>query len=604
MRQKLQEATGNRNNSKEGKNGKERRKDEHRKQNLTRHQKKLKKKALQFLKSGNAIAASQLLESIGMLREAIDVLEASGRVGDAAKVLMRIGKHDRAGVMFARHARWEQAAECYQLARMPFEVAKCYREAGKFLEAAEFFIKIDKFLEAAECYIKLQKYDKAASLYIQAKMPDLAIQSFKKLSNNPDARFNFSRAEVEIIHNYIKEGNLDPDLAQALATNGRLNELIFYFIDKDEFDAAATLYKCDPSHPAPQLVSEVAYHTNQAAGLAKVFQIVNEPKYAGIVLERLDRFEEAGAEFENAQDYVRASDCYIRAGNTEKVKALKILMEKMPLESSIGRSKKFALGIEEKQSDDNSDDESIEDIKEDDNSKPQFVDAPKIEPEKPAPPKFSLEDDSPLDMNISPQQNNSNSSQNAQSNGGAFSLEFIESEEENTVVTNTEFTPENKLENNEGYALSIDLDVSQWDLQAQNIQETNSYEKYGEILKKMPFFKLVTDDFFKSLFQAGEIKVYEAGQIIFFDDNQGVYILLQGSVKLEPKNNVKLENDRALSPLFLNLSNAFFSKPTYLTYVALERSCALYITQQAFDQQLQSDGKMCHLLYRRLVGAA
>jgi tetratricopeptide (TPR) repeat protein len=303
----------------------DRRKDRQRKENLTSHQKKIKKQAEDFVKSGNVLAAAQMLESIGLLREAIDTLERAGKIADAAKTLMRIGKHDRAGVMFAKHRRWDEAAECFHLAAMTVPYAKCLVEAGKYEKAGDVFAAEEMWEEAGDTFIRGGVYDKGANAYTKGQLKDKALNSLKKLASEPDARFFFSKAQFDLIEQAVKDGDLDQHLVKALASHSRLAQVIFYFLDQKNMTKALLIYQMDGSEGSAALLAQVNDRMDQGLLLAQLFERSMNFKQAGIMYSRLEKYSDAGQNFEKSKDWDRALTAYRQAG--DEVKALE--MEKL-----------------------------------------------------------------------------------------------------------------------------------------------------------------------------------------------------------------------------------------------------------------------------------
>lgn len=126
--------------------------------------------AEQLLKQGKLLEASQIFESIGFSRRAIDILEGAGMIDEACAVLIRMKSVARAGVVFERNHMYEKAAHCFTAAQQHENAGKAWRKLTQndfryFNLAAESFAKAgswDHYLHALAEVLDTKKVIEAA----------------------------------------------------------------------------------------------------------------------------------------------------------------------------------------------------------------------------------------------------------------------------------------------------------------------------------------------------------------------------------------------------------------------------------------------------------
>ncbi|MBF0440435.1 MAG: hypothetical protein HQK54_00875, partial [Oligoflexales bacterium] len=283
---------------------------------LKGHQKRVYSQIQKLLSEGKPKAAGQLLESVGLFREAISLYERENMIKEAAAVLLRIHRPNRAAVIYTQHRMWENAADCYELAKMPLEVAKCSKEYGNLTRAAANFIKAKKFTEAADCYEEAGDLLHAARLYRDMGNEPKAIELYHSLlDNSTDIKLlEFSENELRFFSSHLKSGNINSRLADVLANNNRLLDIIIELIKEDRIHDASDLFLRCSENIGSKLLAIDTFTTVESERLAKLFESISNYEYAGMIFERLKDFENAGISFEKSENYQRAAYCYDRAG--------------------------------------------------------------------------------------------------------------------------------------------------------------------------------------------------------------------------------------------------------------------------------------------------
>jgi tetratricopeptide (TPR) repeat protein len=288
---------------------------------LTAVERKLYKESQRLLADGKIPPAARILEQLNMPREAIQCLEDHGFIDEAAKILMRMQRHNRAGVVYARHGLWDKAAQCFKLANMPLEVAKCARQANNLPVAAEYFEKVGRHEDAAKCYVDAGDFLRAGRLFLQAKLTEPAMAAFARLAKS--AADQLTEQELDAIVAYIGEGHLEAGLSDLAVARNKLPDAVLALCAKGQTQQAAELYLRATADIGPQLMAEINYHDRSAEALATLFITASHYHYAGMVFERMGKFDRAAATFEKAEDFDRAAYCYERASNDAKVREMK-----------------------------------------------------------------------------------------------------------------------------------------------------------------------------------------------------------------------------------------------------------------------------------------
>lgn len=304
---------------------------------LRGHQKRIYGQVKKLISEGNIVTAAQLLESLRMYREAINVLEKGKYIKEAAGVLLRIHAPNRAAIIYAKYGMWENAANCFELAKMYSEAAKCAKEYGDMNRALKNYLKIESYEEAAGCYIALGNFRAAAQSYINLnKEQEALILYHKQIEESLDgSKLLFDESEVNLFVDYVKKGNVKNRFVEVLAEKERLVDIIIQFVKENKLPEAADLYLRARGDVASVLIGMGHFAEEENARLALLFEDVSNYEYAGIIYERIAEFEKAAEAFKKHEDFERALYCYERAGKKEEVQEMRCR-----LASEAGRSPK------------------------------------------------------------------------------------------------------------------------------------------------------------------------------------------------------------------------------------------------------------------------
>lgn len=286
------------------------------KRKLRGFEKKIYQQA-QSLIASSPKSASQLLESIQLYREAIDVLENSGHIREAANTLSRMGRPNRAAIVFKRHSYWKEAAQAFMKANMPRDVAEMARNAGDINLAVKYYSMVKDYSMAAECYLDLGDYAQAAKMYLAADQNDKAINLYPTILENISdiTLLQFSDQELSLIKKHMLSESPNIVLADILASQNQLADIIHSLTMKGDIKMASACYHRSPIDIGPELLANDKLSHEENIHLADLFNSVSSFEYAGIVLERINEFEKSAIAFEKAEIWDRAAYCYDRSGN-------------------------------------------------------------------------------------------------------------------------------------------------------------------------------------------------------------------------------------------------------------------------------------------------
>ncbi len=297
---------------------------------LTPQQKKMYVEARKLYKNGNLRASAKILESLGMIREAVNLFEKGQLIHEAADVLLRIHRPNRAGVIYVRHGFWKEAMECFKKANMPKDVARCARKIGELSTAVVYFLEAKEYKCAAECYEDLGKHREAAKIFIKMGMYDKAIQQYNIfLDKQPNLEgIEFNESEIKVIINYIISGHGDTRLAEILVVRERVTEVILGLIRKGDIEKAKQIYQKTTFDVGPSLIGHEDSQDEDNRGLGEMFGSAGAYEYCGMVFERLGDFVRAAEAFKMQENFERAAYCYDRAGLKVQVTQMRIEIAK------------------------------------------------------------------------------------------------------------------------------------------------------------------------------------------------------------------------------------------------------------------------------------
>jgi tetratricopeptide (TPR) repeat protein len=282
-------------------------------------------KASELAGAGQVHSAVQLLEQMGLYRQAINMFEQHGQIEDAAGILIKMQLPDRAGHMLARHGRWKLAADYFLVAGNPSSAAKCLRELGQLSDAAKLFLQEGRFEEAGNCYLQIKKWHDAAKCYLKASNVDRAQFAYERLFEKPpgtDTSPKFEEFEVKFFKEQLEQGVILLGFIHAISGVGTLVDVIMSHLQKGNRDSVTRIMSSDFSDLGPVLISRVNFQKPEAKLLAEIFSSLNQFSYSGMTYEQIGVFKLAGESFSKAEDWDRAIYCFERSGDLDLAKAI------------------------------------------------------------------------------------------------------------------------------------------------------------------------------------------------------------------------------------------------------------------------------------------
>ncbi len=285
------------------------------------------RQAQKLYQEGNFRGSAKVLESMGLVREAITILEKSGHIREAADTLIRIQRPNRAGSLLARNGMWREAMDCFKKANMPAEVGRCARELGDLATAIPYFLEAKANAEAAECYLELGKHHEAAKIFFRIKELDRAVEQYVTFvdSSQDIEKASFSDQELDFIQKKLIEDKVDTRLADILIAKKRAPQLIIELIRAQNLRGATAAFMRNTTDIGPELIAFGDFKREEHSLLAALFANVGAYEYSGMVYERMEEFERAGESFEKGEFYDRAAYCYDRVKNKQKFNEMRIL---------------------------------------------------------------------------------------------------------------------------------------------------------------------------------------------------------------------------------------------------------------------------------------
>ena len=282
---------------------------------LTRQEIRIKKQAEKLIARGRILPAAQMLEQAGFYRDAIDALENGRLFDDAARVLIRLQRPGRAGVLYSRNGLFGPAAQCFLQAGDSLNAAKCFREIGKPLEAAELFVKAAQFVDAADCLEKANLLSEAAKNWLKVNKTSKAVVCWNAIGQDSQqlAAFKPHQEELDVMFQAVKG---DPDLPGILKILARSNQAPNYILEllsEQNVDTAKKIFNQSPQFVHANILGLVNLQSPAAALMAQMYKESGQHRNAGVLLEQLERFEEAADAFDAAGDSERSKYCANRS---------------------------------------------------------------------------------------------------------------------------------------------------------------------------------------------------------------------------------------------------------------------------------------------------
>jgi tetratricopeptide (TPR) repeat protein len=257
-----------------------------------------------------------MLEQIGLQRDAITALEKGKFIDEAASILMRMQRPARAGVIYSRNGRWKEAAQCFIQSGNLADAAACMREAGNYFEAADLFLKENMFESAAECFEHAGRWLEASRAWTKAGKQKHTIKCWKEIGNNLSLLKGQTPTadEVETLYVLAKSGIQNPGIIKLIARSNKINSLSLRAISEGYESLAVLLLRDAPDHIIPLLVRDVNIQSPEARSLAKILTDISADRFAAMLYEQMDDFENACSAFEKAGETDRARYCRERLG--------------------------------------------------------------------------------------------------------------------------------------------------------------------------------------------------------------------------------------------------------------------------------------------------
>ncbi len=282
---------------------------------LTKQEIRIKKQAARLAAKGRVLQAAQMLEQAGLYRDSIDYLENARLFDEAARVLIRLQRPGRAGVLYSRNGLFAPAAQCFLQAGDAFNAAKCFREIGKHHEAAELFVKAAHFGEAAESLEKSGLLIEAARNWLKVQKLPNAIQCWNTIGRDPAqlSVFKPGHDEMEVMFQALKADPALSGILKILAKSGEAANYILTLLSDNSFQTAKEIFSQTPQHIAGSLLGTINVQSPAASLLVNLYQDSGQYRNAAILLEQMERFEEAADCFAKSGDSDRAKYCTSRA---------------------------------------------------------------------------------------------------------------------------------------------------------------------------------------------------------------------------------------------------------------------------------------------------
>lgn len=282
---------------------------------LTKQEIRIKKQAARLASKGRVLQAAQMLEQAGLYRDSIDYLENARLFDEAARVLIRLQRPGRAGVLYSRNGLFGPAAQCFLQAGDSLNAAKCFREIGKHHEAADLFVKAAHFGEAAECLEKSGLLIEAARNWMKVQKLPNAIQCWNSIGRDPAqlSVFKPSHEELEAMFHALKADAGLSGILKILAKSSEAASYILTLLSDNSFQTAKEIFGQTAQHVSGSLLGTINVQSPAAGLLVNLYQDSGQYRNAAILLEQMEKFEEAADCFSKSGDSERARYCVSRA---------------------------------------------------------------------------------------------------------------------------------------------------------------------------------------------------------------------------------------------------------------------------------------------------
>ena len=275
-------------------------------------------------------AAQYFVEAEEYVRAA-EIRHDQNRFLEAAELHLKSGDNETAGTIFASQGEHKRAADCFLAAgRMTvagelFEKAgdfrragTCYREAGFERQAAHAFIRCQSWKEAAEALESVILEERTRTGTGQnpqhaRELQTLVLQAVKLYDQ---------AGELERSESVLEKGGCHVAAAEVALRRGRFAKAAELFLEGNQpVRAAEVLQQNGEEQAAARILGE--YHRGRGSDpeAAHYLEVAGEFFAAGDVHRKLEDFARAGQAYEKAGDRGQAADMYRVGGNPARAAA-------------------------------------------------------------------------------------------------------------------------------------------------------------------------------------------------------------------------------------------------------------------------------------------
>lgn len=281
---------------------------------LNKAQMKHFKKAVRLSKEQNHLAASKIFESIGLIRNAIEVLDRNGFVDEAAKTLLRIGKPDRAAAIFARHKMWKKAGDCYSRAKLHKDAGKAYLKAKKYEASGQCFLKSRCFLEAGEAFLLASDLNQAILAFIRENQLGKCSEILTMLVGKTEdlTKIDLSGDELLKICPHITK--FDNQMIHLFILRDLHLPLISEFISRKHTSKIVQVLKLSTPDVLDIILSKTNFQAEESDVMASAMLQAGFYEHAGKIYEQRGDWREAANAYELAGELDRLAHCLRRLG--------------------------------------------------------------------------------------------------------------------------------------------------------------------------------------------------------------------------------------------------------------------------------------------------
>ena len=284
---------------------------------------KISKQIERFIKAGEYVRASQMYESHGMLREAVNVLEKHGLAFQGANLLIkhryvargvtlllrnqhhfqavqvciRHRMYDKAGEIYASQGYYSQGAECYVKAHRNFLAAHCYEKARKYLLAGRYYGYSAKLEHSLACYVRYVK--------IHPKLEDVTNQDRHIVA----LCLQKNHSALEQLCCYLHRSSYIIPVINVLAQKGEMTLLAQTVLFARLGDLKAYIKKIDFTSEYAHVIARALFKTDKA-------------RISGYIFEKNGEYELAAESFVRVGEKSRAIALYYDAGRDDLARSL------------------------------------------------------------------------------------------------------------------------------------------------------------------------------------------------------------------------------------------------------------------------------------------